>query len=60
MIYSKKVEQLLINAFTGESLARNRYSFFAKVADKEGHKEIRDVFLETAENEHEHAKLFIT
>lgn len=58
MIYSKKVEQLLINAFTGESLARNRYSFFAKVADKEGHKEIRDVFLETAENEHEHAKLF--
>lgn len=58
MLYSKTVEQLLINAFTGESLARNRYSFFAKVADKEGYKEVRDVFLETAENEHEHAKLF--
>ena len=58
MLYSKTVEDLLINAFTGESLARNRYTFFAKVADKEGYKEVRDVFLETAENEHEHAKLF--
>ena len=58
MLYSKRVEDLLVNAFTGESLARNRYSFFAKVADNEGLKEVRDIFLETAENEHEHAKLF--
>lgn len=58
MLYSKIVEDLLINAFTGESMARNRYTFFAKVADKEGYKEVRDVFLETANNEHEHAKLF--
>ena len=57
-MYSKNVEQLLINAFAGESMARNRYDFYAKIADKEGYKEIRDIFLETAQNEHEHAKLF--
>ena len=44
MLYSKRVEDLLVNAFTGESLARNRYSFFAKVADNEGLKEVRDIF----------------
>lgn len=58
MLYSKTVEQLLVNAFIGESTARNRYTFFAKVADKEGFKDIRDIFLETAGNEQQHAKLF--
>lgn len=57
-MYNKNVEQILVNAFAGESMARNRYDFYAKIADKEGYKEISDVFLETAKNEHEHAKLF--
>ena len=48
----------LINAFAGESQARNRYTFFAKVAKKEGYEQISAVFLDTAENEQEHAKLF--
>lgn len=50
--------QCLINAFTGESMARNKYTFYAKIAKKEGQNLISDVFLETAENEKEHAKLF--
>ncbi len=53
-----KTEQNLINAFAGESQARNRYSFFAKIAQKEGYEQIAAIFLETAENEKEHAKLF--
>ena len=53
-----KTEQNLINAFAGESQARNRYSFFAKAAKKEGYEQIAAIFLETAENEKEHAKLF--
>jgi len=48
----------LMKAFAGESQARNRYSFFSSVADKEGYKQIRDIFLETANNEKEHAKRF--
>ena len=48
----------LINAFAGESQARNRYTFYAKVAKKEGFEQISAVFLDTAENEQEHAKLF--
>ena len=48
----------LINAFAGESFARNRYTIFGKIAKKEGYELISDVFLETAENEREHAKLF--
>ena len=50
--------QNLINAFAGESQARNRYTFFAKQAKKEGYEQISQVFLDTAENEKEHAKLF--
>lgn len=48
----------LINAFAGESQARNRYTIYAKQAKKEGFEKISQVFLETAENEKEHAKLF--
>ena len=50
--------QYLINAFAGESQSRNRYIMFAKTAKKEGEILISEVFLETAENEREHAKLF--
>ncbi len=50
--------QCLINAFAGESQARNRYTFYAKQAKKEGYHQISEIFLNTAENEKEHAKLF--
>lgn len=50
--------QCLVNAFAGESQARNRYTFFAKVAKQEGYEKISQVFLDTASNEQEHAKLF--
>lgn len=53
-----KTEQNLINSFAGESQARNRYTYFAKIAKKEGYEQISAIFLETAENEKEHAKLF--
>ncbi|MBO8430157.1 rubrerythrin family protein [Spirochaetes bacterium] len=53
-----KTEQNLINAFAGESQARNRYTIFAKIAKKEGYEQISEIFLDTAENEREHAKLF--
>lgn len=48
----------LMRAFAGESQARNRYYFAAGTADKEGFKQIRDIFIETAENERAHAKVF--
>ena len=48
----------LINAFAGESMARNRYTFYAKQAKKEGYEQISEIFLITADNEKEHAKLF--
>jgi len=51
-------EQNLLKAFAGESQARNRYSFFASVARKEGFEQIGGIFEETAENEREHAKVF--
>lgn len=51
-------EQNLINAFAGESQARNRYDMFAKIAKEEGYEQIAAIFTETAENEREHAKLF--
>jgi rubrerythrin len=51
-------EQNLLKAFAGESQARNRYSFFASTAKKEGYEQIAAVFLETAEQEKEHAKRF--
>ena len=50
--------QCLVNAFAGESQARNRYTFYSKVAKQEGYEQISAVFLETAGNEEEHAKLF--
>lgn len=50
--------QNLINAFAGESQARNRYTFYAKQAKKDGYEQISEIFLNTAENEKEHAKLF--
>ncbi len=55
---NSKTEQNLINAFAGESQARNRYTFYAKIAKQEGYEQISAIFLETAENEKEHAKLF--
>ncbi len=51
-------EQNLLKAFAGESQARNRYTYFASVAKKEGYEQIAAVFLETAEQEKEHAKRF--
>ena len=54
---SKTAENLL-KAFAGESQARNRYTFYAKTAGGEGFRQIEEIFLETAENERMHAKLF--
>ena len=51
-----KTEKNLLTAFIGESQARNRYSFFASQAKKEGYEQIASIFLETADNEKEHAK----
>lgn len=57
-IKGSKTEQNLLKAFAGESQARNRYTYFASVAKKAGFEQISAVFLETAENEKEHAKRF--
>ena len=51
-----KTEQNLLAAFAGESQARNKYTYFATVAKEEGFEQISGIFLETAENEREHAK----
>ena len=51
-------EQNLLKSFAGESQARTRYTFFASVAKKEGYEQIAGVFMETAEQEKEHAKRF--
>jgi rubrerythrin len=51
-----KTEENLKTAFAGESMARNKYTFFAKIAKKEGYHYIAKLFLETAENEMRHAK----
>lgn len=53
-----QTEKNLLAAFAGESQARNRYSYFASQAKKEGYEQIAAIFLETAENEKEHAKVF--
>ena len=53
-----KTEKNLLTAFAGESQARNRYTFFASKAKKEGYVQIADVFEETANQEKEHAKRF--
>ena len=57
-IKGTKTEQNLLKAFAGESQARNRYTYFASAARKEGFEQIANIFIETAENEKEHAKLF--
>jgi rubrerythrin len=54
-----KTEKNLWEAFAGESQARNKYSFFASVAKKEGYEQIAAIFTETAENEKEHAKIWL-
>ncbi len=51
-----RTEKNLLTAFAGESQARNRYTYFASQAKKEGYQRIADIFLETAEQEKEHAK----
>ncbi|MBU1905566.1 MAG: rubrerythrin family protein [Candidatus Omnitrophica bacterium] len=53
-----KTEKNLLAAFAGESQARNRYTYFASAAKKEGYEQIANIFTETAENEKEHAKVF--
>ncbi len=53
-----KTEKNLWEAFAGESQARNKYTYFASVAKKAGYEQIAAIFLETAENEKEHAKLW--
>ena len=53
-----KTEQNLKTAFAGESQARNKYTYFASVAKKEGFEQIAEIFLKTADNEKEHAKLW--
>jgi len=53
-----KTEQNLLKAFAGESQARNRYTYFASAARKDGLEQIANIFMETAENEKEHAKVF--
>lgn len=53
-----RTEKNLLTAFAGESQARNRYTYFASAAKKEGYEQISAIFLETSENEKEHAKVF--
>jgi rubrerythrin len=53
-----RTEKNLLAAFAGESQARTRYTFFASVAKKEGYEQISSIFIETADNEKEHAQLF--
>ena len=53
-----KTEKNLMTAFAGESQARNKYTYYASKAKKEGYEQIAEIFLETAENEKEHAKIW--
>ena len=53
-----KTERNLMEAFAGESQARNKYTYFASKAKKEGYEQIAAIFLETADNEKEHAKMW--
>lgn len=59
-IKGTQTEKNLLAAFAGESQARNRYTFFASAARKEGYEQIAAIFLQTAEEEKEHAKLFFS
>jgi len=51
-----RTEQSLLTAFAGESQARNKYTYFSQVAKEEGYEQIAGIFMETAENEREHAR----
>lgn len=53
-----KTEKNLLAAFAGEAQARNRYTYFSSKARKDGYEQIANIFIETAENEKEHAKIF--
>ena len=53
-----KTEANLLTAFAGESMARNKYTYYASQAKKEGYEQISNIFLETANNEKEHAKMW--
>ena len=53
-----RTEQNLLTAFAGESQARNKYTYFASVAKKEGYEQIAAIFEQTANNEKEHAKMW--
>jgi len=57
-IKGTQTEKNLLTAFAGEAQARNRYTFFASVARKEGYEQIASIFTETAGNEKEHAEVF--
>ena len=57
-IKGTKTEQNLLKSFAGESQAKNRYTYFAKVAKKEGYEQISAIFAETAAQEEQHAKVF--
>ncbi len=57
-IKGSKTEKNLLAAFAGESEARNKYTYFASAAKKEGYEQISAIFQETADNEKEHAKLW--
>lgn len=57
-IKGTETEKNLLKAFAGESQAKNRYTFFSKVAKNEGYEQIAALFMETALNEEEHAKIF--
>jgi rubrerythrin len=58
LLKGSKTEQNLLKSFAGESQARNRYEFFASVAKKEGYEQIAAIFMETSNQEKEHAKRF--
>ena len=59
-IKGTQTEKNLLASFAGESQARNRYTYFASQARKEGYEQIANIFAETADNEKEHAKIFFT
>lgn len=59
-IKGTQTEKNLLASFAGESQARNRYTYFASAARKEGFEQIANIFAETADNEKEHAKVFFT
>ena len=59
-IKGTQTEKNLQTAFAGESQARNKYTYFASQAKKEGYEQIAVIFLETADNEKEHAKMWLT